>query len=58
MPRIWCKFGKNKVSGYEGREFLDLYPSSATYRSVDLEQAIREQKERKAFLKSNNHDLE
>jgi replicative DNA helicase len=51
LPRIWCKFGKNKVSGYEGREYLDLYPYHATYRPVNIEQAIQEMKERKRMLK-------
>ena len=53
LPRIWCKFGKNKVSGFEGREFLDLYPSNARMRSVQLELAEQEQRERMAFLKEN-----
>jgi len=58
MPRIWCKFGKNKVSGFEGREFLDLYPANATMRSIDLDTAIREQKERKALLNNKNYDVD
>ncbi len=53
LPRIWVKFGKNKVSGYEGREFLDLYGYSGQYRSVQLESAIQDQKDRKAFLQEN-----
>ena len=57
MPRIWCKFGKNKVSGFEDRVFLDLYPSNATYRSVDTKQAERDQQERSAFIKENNQSL-
>ena len=52
-PRIWVKFGKNKVSGYQDREFLDLYPFHATLRSVDKEIALNEQRERMAFLKGN-----
>jgi intein/homing endonuclease len=53
LPRIRVKFGKNKVSGYEGREFLNLYPANAQLRSVDTEQAIQELKERVEYLKLN-----
>jgi len=53
MPRIWCKFGKNKISGYEGREFLDLYPLAGQMRAVDLEAAIADQRARIEFLKEN-----
>lgn len=52
-PRIWVKFGKNKVSGYIDREFLDLHPFHATLRSVDKDIALQEQRERVAFLKEN-----
>jgi hypothetical protein len=54
LPRIWCKFGKNKVSGYEGREFLDLYPSKARLKAVDLEIAEQDQRDRLAFLRENH----
>lgn len=59
LPRIWVKFGKNKVSGYEGREFLDLYGYAGQYRAVDLDKAIQDQKERSAILdqKSPNNDF-
>jgi DNA primase catalytic core len=53
LPRIWVKFGKNKVSGYEGREFLDLYGYAGQYRAVELQTAIQDQKDRKAFLAEN-----
>jgi hypothetical protein len=43
LPRLWCKFGKNKVSGWEGREFLDLFGYAGQCRSVDLDVAIKEQ---------------
>lgn len=57
LPRIWAKFGKNKVSGYEGREFLDLYPSNATYRSVTIEQAEQDQKARVAYIRENSNNI-
>lgn len=57
LPRIWCKFGKNKVSGFEGRVFLDLFPSSASYRSVDTDQAEADQRNRLSFIKDNNESL-
>ena len=57
LPRIWVKFGKNKVSGYEGREFLDLYPQAAQLKAVDLETAVQDQKTRMAFLKENSKNL-
>jgi len=53
LPRIWCKFGKNKVSGYEGREFLDLFPSCARMRAVQIDIAEQEQRDRLAYLKQN-----
>lgn len=53
LPRIWCKFGKNKVSGYIGREFLDLHPSHARMKAVSLEVAEKEQRERLLYLKEN-----
>jgi DNA primase catalytic core len=53
LPRIWVKFGKNKVSGYEGREFVDLFGYAGQVRAVELDTAIREQKERIQFLKDN-----
>jgi len=52
LPRIWCKFGKNKVTGYEGREFLDLYPANARMKSVDLSMAEEDQRVRLQFLKN------
>jgi DNA primase catalytic core len=57
MPRVWCKFGKNKVSGYEGREFLDLYPRNGQFRAVDRERGVNEQRERIAFLSENQAKL-
>lgn len=57
LPRIWCKFGKNKVSGFEGRTFLDLYPSNASYRSVDVKQVEEEQKERLQYIKENSRSI-
>jgi DNA primase catalytic core len=54
LPRVWCKFGKNKVSGYEGREFLDLHPANARMAAVQLEIAEQDQKERLAYLKDND----
>jgi len=53
LPRIWVKFGKNKVSGYEGREFVDLFGYAGQVRAVDLEMAVKDQQERMAFLKEN-----
>jgi DNA primase catalytic core len=50
MPRIRAKFGKNKVAGYEDREFLDFYAASATMRPVDKQTAIEEQKIRQTKL--------
>jgi len=54
LPRIWAKFGKNKVSGYEGREFLDLFPANARMKAVQLEIAEQDQRDRLAYLKENN----
>lgn len=53
LPRIWVKFGKNKVSGYEGREFVDLFGYAGQMRAVELDTAISEQKERVQFLRDN-----
>ena len=57
LPRIWCKFGKNKISGYEGRDFLDLFGGAGQYRAVDLDTAIKELKERMEFLKENQNRI-
>jgi len=51
LPRVWAKFGKNKVSGYEGREFLDLYGAAGQYRAVELERAVEEMRARLEMLK-------
>lgn len=50
MPRVRVGFGKNKISGYEGREFLDFFPASGVMRAVDLQTAEDDQKARIAFL--------
>jgi len=53
LPRLWVKFGKNKVSGYEGRDFLDLFGGAGQCKAVDLETALIEQRERLEFLSEN-----
>jgi hypothetical protein len=53
LPRIWCKFGKNKISGFEGRLFLDLFPSAAHMCPVDTKQAEQDQIERMEFIKES-----
>ena len=53
LPRIWCKFGKNKISGFEGRLFLDLFPAAATLVGVDTDSAVQDQKARMEFLAEN-----
>lgn len=50
LPRVRVGFGKNKISGYEGREFLDFFPASAVMKAVDLDTAERDQKARTGFL--------
>ena len=55
LPRIYCNFGKNKVSGYEGVELLDLYPAAATMKAVDLELARQQKEERRAFLEEQGN---
>lgn len=57
LPRIWVKFGKNKVSGYEGREFLDLFPSRGMFKSVDIGIAEKDQRLRLQILKENKERL-
>jgi DNA primase catalytic core len=56
LPRIWVKFGKNKISGFEGREFVDLYGYAGTARAVELDVALKEESERIEFLKENRPD--
>lgn len=53
MPRIHCKFGKNKISGFEGREFLDLHCFSGQMRGVDTAQAEADQIERMEWIEQN-----
>lgn len=54
LPRIWVKFGKNKISGFEGRLFVDLFGYAGQVRAVDTEVALEEQRKRISFLKENN----
>jgi len=53
LPRIWCKFGKNKITGYVGLEYLDLYPELANLKPVEKNRANQEYLERKEFLSNN-----
>lgn len=53
LPRIWVKFGKNKVSGFEGREFIDLFGYAGQARAVDPKTAEEDQRIRVQFLKEN-----
>lgn len=53
LPRIWCKFGKNKITGWTGREFMDLHPYSARFKPVETEEAEQDQRDRLAFIKEN-----
>jgi len=54
LPRVRCQFGKNKVAGYEGREFLDFFPASATMKAIDLKTAMEDQMLRLEYLKGDN----
>lgn len=59
-PRVRVGFGKNKISGYEGREFLDFFPASGVMKAVDLETAEKDQLLRMGFLaeeKKNNRRI-
>lgn len=57
LPRVRCKFGKNKVSGFEGREFFDLYPRWGILKSVDKETALKDIQARQEFLKQQKQNL-
>jgi len=57
LPRVRCKFGKNKVSGFEGREFFDLFPRWGILKSIDKETALKDIKARKEFLRERKQDL-
>ena len=52
LPRVLVEFGKNKISGYEGKEFLDFFPASARMFGVDKETAARDCRAREEFLKT------
>lgn len=54
LPRVRVGFGKNKISGYEGREFLDFFPASGCMKAIDLQTAEEDQRLRKAFLVEMN----
>lgn len=54
LPRIWVKFGKNKISGFEGREFVDLFGYAGQCKAVDVKVAEADQKARMAFFKEND----
>ena len=53
-PRLFVKYGKNKIAGYEDREFLDTYPASATLKAVDKQTAINDQYTRQQYLEENS----
>lgn len=57
LPRVRCKFGKNKVSGFEGREFFNLYPRWGYLKSVDKETALADIQARKELLKGKKQEL-
>jgi DNA primase catalytic core len=52
QPRIGVRFGKNKISGYTGAEFLNLYAGPARMVYVNKEVALKELEERKQLLRS------
>jgi DNA primase catalytic core len=52
LPRLIVDFGKNKISGYEGKEFLDFFPASARMFAVDKETTEKECRAREEFLKT------
>lgn len=56
-PRIRAKFGKNKISGYIGVEFLDLYNYSGVLKATDLDEVRQETKERMAFIEENKGEI-
>jgi len=57
LPRVRCKFGKNKISGYEDREFFDLFPRWGYMKSVDKEAALADIEARREFLKERKKSL-
>lgn len=57
LPRVRCKFGKNKISGFEGREFFDLFPRWGYMKSVDADTALADIEARKEFLRERKRRL-
>jgi len=55
LPRLQCKFGKNKVSGYIGHEYLNAYPANATLKGVPFDIAKQDCQTRRAFLKEEDN---
>lgn len=54
LPRIRFEVGKNKITAFKDRLFLDLYPESGVYRHVPQVQAIDDQKSRRRLLREQN----
>jgi len=44
LPRIECMVGKNKISDFKGRFFLDFWPASSDLRFVHSKQVLEDQK--------------
>jgi replicative DNA helicase len=55
LPRLEANFGKNKISDYRGRIYLDFWPACSDFKEVDYEIAIKEREERS--FKDKKKDL-
>jgi replicative DNA helicase len=54
MPRIEVIFGKNKISGFKGKIWLDFYPDSSDWSYVDTAVAQAEEQEKEESKKKNS----
>jgi hypothetical protein len=54
MPRIRLGIGKNKITDFKGRVFLDMYPAAGLFRYVATEVAENDMRLRKRMVDSQN----
>jgi KaiC/GvpD/RAD55 family RecA-like ATPase len=54
MPRIRLGIGKNKITDFKGRVFLDMYPAAGLFRYVATEVAENDMRLRKRMVDSQS----
>lgn len=58
LPRIALGIGKNKITDFKGRIFLDMFPSSGIFRAVPTLVGEEEMRQRMAELRQRGRDYQ